>query len=172
MVFTDSNNDWVLTPRWEDPPVDPESNLEYIKDGSILRLVHASTGRNLHSHKVVAPLSKEHWEVSGYGNATVGDSNDYWVVEVVDDLVRGKKSKFERVNSLTTRLRFKHLNNNCYLRANGRSLPAWGFKQIETSCDKQNDPTDERTYWNIESHWNDRCKLYPVSRKLQNLRQL
>lgn len=159
----DSNNDWILTPRWEHPPVDPEGELDYIKDGTVLRLVHAMTTRNLHSHNIVAPLSKEHWEVSGYGNSTIGDSNDYWVVEVVDDLVRGKKKNFDHVNSLTTRLRFRHLNSKCYLRANGRSLPAWGFKQIEVSCDKQNDPKDERTYWNIESHHNDRRTSQPAS---------
>jgi dolichyl-phosphate-mannose-protein mannosyltransferase len=38
-------------------------------------------------------------------------------------------------------------------------LPQWGFKQVEVSCDKENNPLDMHTYWNVESHWNDRRTL-------------
>lgn len=174
--YKDTNNDWIITPRWEDPAYDETStDLRHLKNGDIIRLVHASTGRNLHSHPVVAPVTKQNHEVSCYGNATVGDSNDYWVVSIVDDLVRGKPHKKHknkdgteslepgkeemRVHSLTTRMRFKHLNLNCWLRAGNQVLPQWGFKQIEVSCDKTNNPSDEHTYWNIESHWNDKREL-------------
>lgn len=157
--YKDSNNDWIVTPTWEAAPYDPEGEIRYLKDGDTIRLVHASTGRNLHSHPVAAPVSKQNHEVSCYGNATVGDSNDYWVVEVVDDLVRGRKEKnIERVHSLTTRIRIRHQNLKCYLRAANGVLPQWGFKQIEVSCDKDNNKGDEHTYWNIESHVNDRCE--------------
>lgn len=156
--YKDENNDWLITPTWEDPAVDPNGELRFLKHGDTLRLVHASTGRNLHSHSLVAPVSKLNNEVSCYGNATVGDSNDYWVVEVVDDFIRGARSKFDRIHSLSTRLRFRHLNSGCYLIASNAVLPQWGFKQIEVSCDKNNDPKNEHTYWNIESHWNDRRK--------------
>jgi dolichyl-phosphate-mannose-protein mannosyltransferase len=110
----------------------------------------------LHSHVLPAPMSKMNNEVSCYGNATTGDSNDYWVLETVDDMIRGSKSRFSRIHSLTTRLRIRHLNTGCYLRAGGSSLPAWGFKQVEVSCDKVNRPKDEHSYWNVESHWNDK----------------
>lgn len=159
--YKDENNEWVVTPTWEDPPLSPDGELRFLKHGDQLRLVHHSTGRNLHSHNVVAPVSKLNNEVSAYGNATVGDSNDYWVVEVVDDFLRGGRAKVDRIHSLSTRLRLKHLNNNCYLRAANAILPQWGFKQVEVSCDKNNDPADEHTYWNIESHWNDRRSSSP-----------
>lgn len=156
--YKDTNNDWVVTQRWEDPTIG-ENDIRFLKHGDTVRLVHASTGRNLHSHPVAAPVSKQNHEVSCYGNATIGDSNDYWVVEVVDDLVRGKKAKnIEVVHSLTTRMRFKHQNLGCYLRAANSVLPQWGFKQIEVSCTKENNKNDEHTYWNIESHWNDKCR--------------
>lgn len=163
--YKDTNNDWVVTPRWEDDPVDPEGELRYLRDGDIVRLVHQMTGRNLHSHAIAAPVTKLNYEVSAYGNATVGDANDYWVIEVVDDTIRGGKTRFERIHSLSTRLRFKHLKLGCYLRAANTILPQWGFKQVEVSCDKGNHPKDEHTYWNIESHWNERLpagnqKLY------------
>lgn len=43
-------------------------------------------------------------------------------------------------------------------------LPQWGFKQIEVSCDKENNPKDVHTYWNIESHWNERRKYLKWAR--------
>lgn len=155
--YKDNNNEWLIVPTWEDEPLDPEGELRYLKDGDVMRIVHESTGRNLHSHSVAAPVTKLNHEVSAYGNATVGDSNDYWVIEVVDDFLRGSKTSFERIHSLSTRLRLRHMNSNCYLRAANAILPQWGFKQVEVSCDKENRPKDEFTYWNIESHWNDRC---------------
>ncbi|KAI0247915.1 glycosyltransferase family 39 protein [Lactifluus subvellereus] len=166
--YKDSNNDWIVTPRWEEPAIDPNGPIRYLKHGDVLRLVHEPTGRNLHSHNVPAPVTKLNNEVSCYGNITIGDMNDYWVVEVVDDIHRGKREKVDRIHSLTTRLRLRHLVSGCYVRAANKNLPEWGFKQIEVSCDKENNQDDPYTYWNVESHWNDRLppgetKLYRSS---------
>lgn len=157
--YKDNNNDFIITPIWEDPQLpedDSTAPLRMLKSGDVIRLVHEATGRNIHSHAVPAPVTKENYEISGYGNATIGDSNDYWVVEVVDNMTTGKKGKVgDAVNSLTTRMRFRHQNLNCYMRAANAILPQWGWKQVEVSCDKENNPKDEHTYWNIESHVND-----------------
>jgi len=155
--YKDTNNDWVITPRWEEPAVDLNGPIRFLMHGELLRLVHEPTGRNLHSHNIPAPITKLNNEVSCYGNATVGDQNDYWYVEVIDDIRRGSRENFERIHSLTTRLRFRHYISGCYLRAATKSLPEWGFKQIEVSCDKENNPEDPYTHWNVESHSNDRC---------------
>ncbi|TFK63763.1 glycosyltransferase family 39 protein [Pluteus cervinus] len=162
--YKDSNNDWIISPRWDQPAYDPNGEMQFIKHGDVIRLQHVPTTRNLHSHTVVAPVSKQNYEVSCYGNSTVGDIHDYWQVEVVDDIKRGHKDKVDRIHSLTTRLRFKHQILGCYLRAGNTVLPQWGFKQIEVSCDKENRPGDMHTYWNVESHWNDR--LPPGEHKL------
>ncbi|KZT23996.1 glycosyltransferase family 39 protein [Neolentinus lepideus HHB14362 ss-1] len=154
--YKDDNNDWIIVPRWDEPEYDPDGPLRFLQDGDVIRLQHASTTRNLHSHTIPAPISKLNNEVSCYGNATIGDFHDYWVVEVVDDIKRGRKDRFENIHSLTTRLRFKHEDSGCYLRAANAILPQWGFKQVEVSCDKENNPNDIHTYWNVESHWNDR----------------
>lgn len=155
--YKDDNNHWTIMPTWEEGAfVDPDGPPKFLEDGSMIRLVHTSTGRNLHSHPIIAPVSKQDYEVAGYGNLTIGDANDYWIVEVVDDTVRGKKQPGQKIHSLTSRLRFKHLNLGCYLKAANVVLPQWGFKQIEVSCDKENHPKDPHTYWNIESHWNDK----------------
>ncbi|KAJ9128277.1 hypothetical protein QFC24_000570 [Naganishia onofrii] len=154
--YKDDNNNFIVAPTWDEPAYDPEAPLKFLQDGSVIRLVHASTGRNLHSHAVAASMTKNHYEVAGYGNASIGDSNDHWIVEVVDDMHKGSKDHVERIHALTTRMRFKHAKLNCYLRAANVPLPQWGFKQIEVTCDKENNPKDVHTYWNIESHWNDR----------------
>ncbi|KAF6750480.1 dolichyl-phosphate-mannose-protein mannosyltransferase [Ephemerocybe angulata] len=141
--YKDNNNEWNILPAWCDKQYDPEGPLRYLKDGDTIRLSHVPTGRNLRSQTVTAPVSKVNYEMSGYGNLTVGDKHDYWQVEIVDDTKRGSVGQ---VHSLTTRMRFKHVALGCYLRAANAVLPQWGFKQIE-------------------SHWNDRLpagdmKLY------------
>ncbi|KAF6747705.1 glycosyltransferase family 39 protein [Ephemerocybe angulata] len=121
-------------------PYEPEGPLRYLKDGDTIHLSHVSTGRNnLRSHTVTEPVSKLNYEMSGYWNLTI-----------VDDTKRGSVGQG---HSLTKRMRFKHLALGCYLRAANAVLPQWGFKQIEVSCDEEN---DAHTYWNVESHWNDR----------------
>ena len=166
--YKDNNNEWNVMPRWDEPPYNPNGPIKFLAHGDVIRLVHVPTTRNLHSHSVVAPVTKLNWEVSGYGNETIGDKHDYWVVEVVDDIKRGRDVKKYgrddergRIHSLTTRLRLRHEDLGCYLRAANSILPQWGFKQVEVSCDKANNPRDAHTYWNVESHSNDRRE--PVS---------
>ncbi len=166
--YKDENNDFVITPLWNEEQLkvnDTTTPLRFVKNGSVIRLVHNMTKRNLHSHNVAAPVTKENLEVSGYGNESVGDVNDYWVVEIVDDIVRGRATSEMVVHSLTTRMRFRHQTLGCYLYAANAVLPQWGWKQIEVSCNKENNPKDEHSWWNVESHWNDRlppgdAKLY------------
>jgi dolichyl-phosphate-mannose-protein mannosyltransferase len=157
--YKDTNNDWVITPQWNEPDVDLHGPIRYLQHDDVIRLVHTMTGRNLHSHSIPAPVSKMNNEVSCYGNATIGDANDLWIVEVVDDINRGKR--VDRIHSLTTRLRFRHKVLGCYLKAATKGLPEWGFKQIEVSCDKESGPKDMYSYWNVESHWNDRRAFNP-----------
>ncbi|KAF8800036.1 dolichyl-phosphate-mannose-protein mannosyltransferase [Phlegmacium glaucopus] len=161
--YKDDNNKFTILPRWDEPPYNPNDAMRFLRNGDVVRLNHVPTTRNLHSHTVLAPVTKLNYEVSCYGNETVGDKHDYWKIEVVDDINRG--TNIDRIHSLTTRLRIKHEALGCYLRAANAVLPQWGFKQIEVSCDKENNPKDAHTYWNVESHWNDRLpagdhKLY------------
>ena len=66
---------------------------------------------------------------------------------------------YSKLRTLTTSFRLKHADLGCYLRAGNVNLPQWGFKQIETSCVKQNKPSDPYTHWNVESHWNEKRML-------------
>ena len=152
----DANNDWFFWPNRTEPDYDAEAPLRFVSDKSIIRLIHAQTGRNLHSHQVAAPITKADYEVSSYGNTTVGDEKDHWIIEVVSDAASSDRS---RVRTLTSAFRLKHQVLGCYLRAGNVNLPQWGFKQIETTCVKQNNPRDVYTHWNVESHVNERSKL-------------
>lgn len=38
-----------------------------VKHGDLIRLEHVVTRRNLHSHSEIAPVSKRHYQVTGYG---------------------------------------------------------------------------------------------------------
>ncbi|KAG8968931.1 Protein O-mannosyltransferase 2 [Tulasnella sp. 419] len=163
--YKDDNNHWRIKRPWGEKDYDENEPIQFLKDGDIVRLEHTPTSRHLHSHVVPAPVTHHHHEVSCYGNSTVGDVNDHWVVEVVDDLILGRKKYVTKIHSLTTRIRFRHKMLGCYLRAANAILPSWGFKQVEVTCDKENNPGDSHTYWNVESHWNDRLpagdlKLY------------
>ena len=152
----DANNDWFFYPNRDEPEYDEEAPISFVGDKKVIRLIHAQTGRNLHSHAVAAPVTKADFEVSCYGNLTVGDDKDHWQIEVVNDVASSDRTK---IRTLTTAFRLKHTSQGCYLRAGNVNLPQWGFKQIETTCVKENKPRDVYTHWNIEAHWNDKCKL-------------
>src|SRR5882762_9733497 len=112
--YKDENNEWLVLPRWDRPEYNADDPIQFLADGDIIRLQHVATTRNLHSHNVPAPVSKLNNEVSCYGNQTVGDIHDYWRVEVVDDIKQGSKDHVQRVQSLTMRMRFRHLGLGCY----------------------------------------------------------
>jgi len=151
----DTNNEWWFYPNRRDADYDPNDETaepRFIKNGDTVRLIHASTGRNLHSHDIAAPITKSMKEVSCYGNLTVGDDKDHWQVEIVKDVSRDRS----QLRTLTSSFRLKHPSMGCYLRAGNTNLPQWGFKQIEVTCDKKNNPKDTFTHWNIEAHTNER----------------
>ncbi|EXF84757.1 dolichyl-phosphate-mannose-protein mannosyltransferase [Colletotrichum fioriniae PJ7] len=149
----DANNDWFFYPNRADADYDAEAPPRFIGDGETIRLIHAQTGRNLHSHEIAAPMTKSDKEVSSYGNLTIGDDKDHWTVEVVRDVASRDRS---RIRTLTTAFRLRHPVLGCYLRAGNVNLPQWGFKQIEVTCTKTNNPRDSYTHWNVEAHWNEK----------------
>ncbi|KAK6583754.1 hypothetical protein PZA11_003484 [Diplocarpon coronariae] len=149
----DANNEWWFYPNRAQEEYDPEAAPKFVADGDVLRLIHSQTGRNLHSHEVAAPVTKADREVSCYGNTTIGDEKDHWTMEVVKDVSSSDRTK---VRTLTTAFRLRHTALGCYLRAGNVNLPQWGFKQIEVTCDKNNNPKDVYTHWNVEAHWNEK----------------
>lgn len=151
----DINNDWMILKPRKEQMYNNITEVEFVNNGDTIRLLHLNTRRNLHSHEIAAPVTNVHFEVSAYGNETLGDDNDYWVIEVVSDT----NTKTNRIRTLTTSIRLRHKVIGCYLRSANRVLPEWGFRQIEVTCDKRNNAKDIYTHWNVERHWNEKCKL-------------
>ncbi|CAN8103402.1 unnamed protein product [Discula destructiva] len=149
----DANNDWFVYPNRRDADYDESADPRFFGDNDVIRFIHAQTGRNLHSHDIAAPITKADKEVSSYGNLTVGDEKDHWKVEVVRDVASNDRT---RIRTLTTAFRLKHEVLGCYLRAGNVNLPQWGFRQIEVTCTKDNNPRDTFTHWNVESHVNEK----------------
>lgn len=148
----DENNKWYFdrireAPYWTSEETEPE----FVEADKPYRLFHLFTGRNLHSHSIPAPVSTESYEVSAYGNATIGDAKDYWTVEVVEQK-SGENASL--IHPLTTIFRLRHDVMNCYLQQTGKILPEWGFKQAEMVCSKNVKKNDKSAWWTIEDHDN------------------
>lgn len=150
----DSNNNWIFQRSRSVGYYDTETNkeVEYVKDGMMVRLIHPMSGRNLHTHDVQAPVQKAEYEVAGYGNMTVGDLKDDWIVEIMENYGAEDKSV---LHPLSTSFRLKSRVMNCYLGVTGNSLPQWGFRQGEVACFKKPFRKDKRTWWNIENNRNE-----------------
>ncbi|KAN0097991.1 glycosyltransferase family 39 protein [Tylopilus felleus] len=150
----DENNLWRILNATLDgyPQYDYEAQpIEYIKDGSRIKLRHISTDKCLHSHDVRPPVSDVDFqnEVSAYGMAGFeGDINDDWVVEIDKGDSRDKESS-KRVRTLRTHFRLRHLNTGCFLFSHKVKLPEWGYEQQEVTCNKN--AVKANSLWYIET---------------------
>lgn len=167
----DTNNNWVFQRARGLEPYDTEKSqdIDYVLDGMVVRLVHPMTGRNLHTHNIPAPISKSEWEVAGYGNLTLGDYKDNWVVEIMEQ--NGEEDKL-RLHPLTSSFRLRNTELDCYLGVSGNNLPAWGFRQGEVACYQNPFKKDKRTWWNIENNANKLLPPTPPDFKLPKTRFL
>src|SRR4051812_11097841 len=128
-----------------------ERPVDFIYSGDVIRLIHSGTGRNLHTHPISAPVTKSLYEVSAYGNLTIGDDKDYWTVHVVED-VYGLDAD-GRIKALTTRFKLYNEAVKCWLRTHAIVLPEWGFKQQEVVCDPRPEAsTNPNSLWNVDYH--------------------
>ncbi|XP_055989391.1 protein O-mannosyl-transferase 2 isoform X1 [Sorex fumeus] len=147
-LHKDLNNLWIIKKHnTNSDPLDPSFPVEFVRHGDIIRLEHKETSRNLHSHRHEAPLTRKHYQVTGYGINGTGDSNDFWRIEVVN-------RKFgNRIKVLRSRIRFIHLVTGCVLSSSGKSLPRWGWEQLEVTCSPYLKET-LNSVWSVEDHIN------------------
>ncbi|KAI8584241.1 hypothetical protein K450DRAFT_182243 [Umbelopsis ramanniana AG] len=150
--FRDDNNLWKIRKGGEDQ-VENADELEWVKNGDIIRLEHVSTSPiMLHSHDHRPPVTEEeyHNEVSGYGFKDYeGDANDYWRVEIVDHS-SSSPAAGERLQALRSVFRLIHINEGCTLFSHSVKLPKWAFDQQEVTCIKGG--TMPKTQWYIEQN--------------------
>ncbi|KAM4852879.1 protein O-mannosyl-transferase 2 isoform 2-T2 [Thomomys bottae] len=147
-LHKDYNNMWIIKKHnTNSDPLDPSLPVEFVRHGDIIRLEHKETSRNLHSHHHEAPLTRKHYQVTGYGINGTGDSNDFWRIEVVN-------RKFgNRIKVLRSRIRLIHLGTGCVLGSSGKILPKWGWEQLEVTCTPYLKETLS-SIWNVEDHIN------------------
>ncbi|XP_027953423.1 protein O-mannosyl-transferase 2 isoform X7 [Eumetopias jubatus] len=147
-LHKDYNNLWIIKKHNTNAdPLDPSFPVEFVRHGDIIRLEHKETSRNLHSHYHEAPLTRKHYQVTGYGINGTGDSNDFWRIEVVN-------RKFgNRIKVLRSRIRLIHLVTGCVLGSSGKVLPKWGWEQLEVTCTPYLKET-LNSIWNVEDHIN------------------
>lgn len=97
--------------------------------GSMIRLTHNASQRNLHSHHVRAALSGKQ-EISAYGNDGEGDGGDDWKVHCVNHSgywQRGKPMKLQHMatnNFLQTHSSTEFNERNC-----GRNCPIMNHRE-------------------------------------------
>ncbi|XP_056152188.1 protein O-mannosyl-transferase 2 [Lampris incognitus] len=153
-LHKDYNNLWVV--RRHDHSDAPSEAPDLVHHGDIIRLEHKETTRNLHSHLHEAPLTKKHFQVTGYGINGTGDSNDLWQVEVCGG------HKGDPVKVLRSKVRFLHRATGCVLYSSGKTLPKWGWEQVEVTCSPYLKETPN-SQWNIEDHINPKLPNISLS---------
>ncbi|OAQ25441.1 glycosyltransferase family 39 protein, partial [Linnemannia elongata AG-77] len=162
--YPDINTHWIIIKAEIDSADEPEeipSRLELVKNGDLVRLRHVSTRKCLHSHnhRTYTNLQNNKLnEVSGYGgHGFDGDSNDWWVVEIVDaeTLREGPKSESEPIRALETTFRLRHYEIGCFLFASDSSLPEpWGEGRSEIIC-RTDARVTEKSIWRFANNRHD-----------------
>jgi len=116
----DSNSLWQVIPglNKKQQPLDRKTG-EPVKCGEKIRLMHTNTERYLHSHRDInAPVSGRQ-EVSGFGDASMSDMGDNWLVECTKKAKywkRGKSLFLKHVMTgqyLSTSQRYEFNDRNC-----------------------------------------------------------
>lgn len=100
--------------------------------GSVIRLQHIQTGKNLHSHHFSSPLSGNQ-EVSAFGSSGQGDTGDNWIV-----LCGG--SKWDH----NGQVRFKHSDTEVFLSVSGHTYGRPIHGQMEIIGQTY---SDQSAYW-------------------------
>ncbi|XP_033844400.1 protein O-mannosyl-transferase 2 [Periophthalmus magnuspinnatus] len=153
-LHKDFNNLWLV--HKHDYNNSHPENPDLVRHGDIVRLEHKETTRSLHSHLHEAPLTKKHFQVTGYGINGTGDSNDLWQIQVSG----GRRGDLVKV--LRSKIRLFHRATGCVLYSSGKTLPKWGWEQVEVTCSPYLKETPS-SQWNIEDHVNPKLPNISLS---------
>lgn len=151
--FKDVNNWWIVKrPSKADFSIGDE--LDMIKDGDEVQIVHGLTSRALNSHDVAAPVSPQSQEVSCYIDYNISMPGQLlWRVEIMN-----KEDEGIYWHAIKSQVRLVHITTNTALRFTGRQLPQWGYNQHEIAADKNLNHPD--SVWNVEEHRYTKCKHF------------
>ncbi|KAF9158303.1 hypothetical protein DFQ26_007794 [Actinomortierella ambigua] len=159
----DPNTHWIVVLATSNPKdvTEVPHKTTYVKNGDTIRLRHVPTRLCLHSHNVRPgsdPLNKNLNEVSCYGTANIdGDSNDWWVVQVIEDGTNKAvpTSDKRKVHALSSRIRLRHRNTNCHLYTSDMLMPEiYGPNRWDISC-RVDAAITPRSIWRVSMNLND-----------------
>ena len=112
-------------------------------NGDIIRLKHKKTNKFLISHNVASPLTKALQEVAGFEIHDEMDEryeNSLWKVS----LVKGRPDILTRASLF----QLFHIKTQCFLNNLQKSLPKWGYEQLEINTGQLE---GERTIWFVDN---------------------
>ena len=139
----DSGNLWLVKEALGEPPC---TTGEPVACSSFVRLEHAATARNLHTHTVASPLSGQQ-EVSCYEQREDGDSNDNWRIMCAE--IRGQDPVWTR----DARVALQSQNQGAYLHSHSQhrftqkncpNCPIVG--QQEVTCFREQ---NQQNFWTV-----------------------
>ncbi|CAB1330914.1 unnamed protein product [Coregonus sp. 'balchen'] len=93
--------------------------------------------------------------VTLFDRSTKSDPNDLWQVEACG----GRKGDLVKV--LRSKVRYLHHATGCVLYSSGKTLPKWGWEQVEVTCSPYLKETPN-SQWNIEDPINSKCSLHSI----------
>ncbi|GFR20139.1 protein O-mannosyl-transferase 2 [Trichonephila clavata] len=141
----DENNKWLIKKFDSELNSSTSDPVELVFNGDLIRLEHVVTKRNLHSHKEMAPITKNHQQVTCYGQNGVGDANDIWRIEIIGE------DKRIPISTIASKIRIIHYLTGCALYSSSKQLPNWGYEQMEVSCNPR--LHDSNNVWNVEDNY-------------------
>jgi hypothetical protein len=157
-ALADDNDLFIVHSGHNLPPCTPGSTFRH---GDIIRLTHKNTGRNLHSHAgFLAPASNIPQEVTAFGTAGQGDSNDNWRISLYEQR-SDSPSRWLSDHAIA----LFHVQTGAALRASGARFPifrpptrwsrnGWtGIYDIDWQGEVMASPTvDASSAWVVETH--------------------
>ncbi len=163
----DPNNHWQIeplvpphpgAPGWH--PADIARKKRYLRDGDLVRIYHALTDSYILTHDVASPGMPTNMEVTMHPKK--GDAKrlpeTVWRVEIIPSKEAGgrpvawKSTRAIVKRDLTTRIRFVNIVHKVALFAPGKTLPKWGFNQLEINGNKEVQEAGGNT-WMVDEVW-------------------
>ncbi len=117
-----------------------------IKCGSIVRLEHVNTGKNLHSHNYPS-FTTESQECCGFGENGFGDLNDNWELQCYnskESVLKGE-TQFFLQHVATRKYLYVNIRKSLYNDNNCRGCPIRGHREV--SC---TDSKDKQALWKVK----------------------
>jgi len=117
-----------------------------IKCGSIIRLEHVNTGKNLHSHEYPSFVT-ESQEVCGFGENGYGDPNDNWEIQCYNSKEPNLKgeTQFFLLHVPTRKYLYVNIRKSLYNDNNCRGCPIRGHREVSCTGSK-----DKQALWKVK----------------------